>query len=114
MSLKNLFVSMLQKKYTLQRNVNVESFLGINIRKTRDGSIIFSQPTCIDNLMKEYNLEGISSPTVPISSLFKDEVQDKSPRCDYTKYMQLLDKLLYIIKTSLIFHILLIVWLLVL
>ncbi len=78
------FVSMLQTKYTLQRNVNVESFLGINIRRKRDGSFIFSQPTRIDNLMKEYNLEGISSPTVPMSSLFKDEVQDKSPRCDYT------------------------------
>jgi hypothetical protein len=93
------FVSMLQRKYTLQRNVNVESFLGINITKTNDGSVIFSQPGRIDNLMKEYNLEGIAPPSVPMSSLFKDELQDKSPRCDYTKYMQLLGKLLYIIKT---------------
>lgn len=37
--------------------------------------------------------------TVPISSLFSDAVQDDSPRCDYTQYMSLLGKLLFMINT---------------
>ncbi len=56
------FVRILETKYTLQHNANVESFLGINIKRTRDSSVTFSQPTQIDNLMKGYNLEGISRP----------------------------------------------------
>jgi hypothetical protein len=95
----NEFVSMLEKKYTLQRNVNVETLLGISIKRTKDDSVIFSQPKRIDDMIKEYNSEGVTPPSVPMSSLFKDELQDQSPRCDYKKYMQLLGKLLYMIKT---------------
>ncbi len=93
-------MTLLELKYTLKRNINVEAFLGINITTLPTGSVKFTQTQRVINLVKEYELENVAPPTVLMSSLFSDAIQDDSPTCDYYHaYMSLLGKLLLIIKT---------------
>ncbi len=61
---------------------------------------MFTQTQRIDNMVKEYELEDVSCPQVPMDSkLFSHEYQDESPVCERTKYLSLLGTLMFVVKT---------------
>jgi hypothetical protein len=86
-------------RYQITIQDSVEDFIGLHIEHFRDGSILLSQPHQIQMLARDYNLLSVSSPQVPMSSLFNDEYQDAAPKVEIEQYMRLLGRLLFIIKT---------------
>jgi hypothetical protein len=92
-------LDILRLRYEITVDSSLESFLGLHIEYLQDGSVRFTQPRRIQELLVEYNLLDVTPPTVPMSTLFDDAAQDEAPPCDYTKYMSLLGKLIFIIKT---------------
>ncbi len=90
---------MMKAKYTLKRSTEVESFLGIRIQRLQDGSVMFTQTQRIDDMVKEYELEDVPCPQVPMDSKFSHEYQDDSPVCERTKYLSLLGTLMFVVKT---------------
>ena len=91
-------IATLKKRYVNTVSTSLDSFLGNNMTYLDDGSVLFIQPRYINELMVEYSLKNVSPPRVPMSSLFNDDHQNDSPPFEYTRYMKLLGKLIFIIK----------------
>jgi hypothetical protein len=89
----------MQLQYTITPFDTLESFLGIHIVYRPDGSVVFTQPRRIQELVDKYNLSTAPSVQVPMSSLFSDAYQDDSPQCDHHEFMSLLGSLIFLIKT---------------
>jgi len=89
----------LQLRYTITISDTLESYIGIHIEYLPEGNVRFSQPARIEELLKEYNLEKVPPPRVPMVSSFNDKEQDDSPQCDHSAFLSLLGKLIFIIKT---------------
>lgn len=98
-TLTSALLDILRLRYEITVEDSLESFLGLHIAYLSDGSVLFTQPRRIHELLVEYNLLDVPPPTVPMSTLFDDVYQNDAPACDYTLYMSLLGKLLFIIKT---------------
>ena len=92
-------LELLRKRYTITTSSSLESYLGIHIEYLSGGNVRFSQPARIQELMKEYELVGVPSARVPMSSNFDDHYQDSAPRCDSEQFLSLIGKLIFIIKT---------------
>lgn len=92
-------LTILRQKYTLTVAESLESFLGLHIDYLPDGSVTFTQPKRIEELISEYHCANVPYPTVPMASTFNDAEQDNAPPADYHAFMALLGKLIYIIKT---------------
>jgi hypothetical protein len=92
-------LAILKSRYTITISDSLESYIGIHIEYLPNGNVRFSQPARIEELLKEYELENVKAPSVPMRSSFNDKEQDDSPQCDHTKYLSLLGKLIFIVKT---------------
>ena len=89
----------MKSRYQITVQTSVEDFIGLNISHLDDGSIVLTQPHQIEMIARDYNLLNVDPPKVPMSSLFNDEYQDAAPKIDIERYMRLLGRLLFIIKT---------------
>ena len=89
----------LKSRYEIKQTSSLEDFLGINIAYLDNGSILLSQPHKIAQIAKDYNLLGVAPPRVPMSSSFNDEYQNDAPPCDVKKYLSLLGRLMFVVKT---------------
>ena len=92
----------LKKKYTITESDNLESFLGIHIK--RDGPHLYlSQPGHIQKMAIEANIQDSAREvTTPMSSDFCDREQNDSPLLTLDmkkKYYKLLGMLLYVLRT---------------
>jgi hypothetical protein len=77
----------------------LETFLGLHMEYLVDGSVLFTQPRRIQELVDEYKIDKSKYPSVPMSSQFNDADQNNSPRREGLKFMTLLGKLIFIVKT---------------
>ena len=95
------FMRLMSSKYKIKRQTKLEGFLGMKIDYLENGAVIFSQPTKIQEVIEHCGLEYFDGtyPTIPMATTFSDEYQDDSKPIDFIKYMCLLGKLLFIIKT---------------
>ena len=89
----------LRLRYTITSSETLETFLGIHIVYASDGTVIFTQPRRIEELVAKYDLANTRCPQVPMCSSFNDHNQDDSSLCDQHEYMSLLGSLIFIIKT---------------
>ena len=90
---------LMRSRYQITVQASVEDYIGLNIEHMDDGSILLTQPHQIEMIARDYNLTTVKPPVVPMSSLFNDEYQDGAPKVDVERYMRLLGRLLFIIKT---------------
>jgi dimeric dUTPase (all-alpha-NTP-PPase superfamily) len=97
--IKQEFLSVIRTRYKFKECQSVQSFLGIHIDYLNDGSVLFSQPARIADIIRTYNLGNTKSPIVPMCSTFNDDFQNDSPSCDYNIFMTLLGVLLFVVKT---------------
>jgi hypothetical protein len=100
-SLFQAFVADMKRAYVVTITDSVNHFLGRHITNLSNGDRLLSQPGLLDKLVTKYPQAVLVAtlPTVPMSAAFSDEEQDASPRCDTTKFMELLGSLLYLTKT---------------
>lgn len=92
-------LNVLRERYTFTVSDSLESYLGIHITYHDNGSVLFTQPKRVDELIAEYHLNAAPFPTIPMASTFNDSEQNDAPPADYKQFMTLLGKLIYIIKT---------------
>jgi len=85
------------KKYQLTESDNLENFLGIHIYQEGE-NLYLSQPGHIDKMVKEANIDHITTATnIPT---FNDSDQDNSPLLpSNSKYPTLLGILIYVLRT---------------
>jgi hypothetical protein len=57
--MKEQFLSLIGSKYKYKECSTVESFLGIHVDYAPDGSVLFSQPGRIDDIIRAYNLQSV-------------------------------------------------------
>ena len=92
-------LTIMRSRYDLTVSDSVEDYIGLHIAHLPDGSILLTQPHKITQLATDFDLLTATPPSVPMSSLFNDEYQDGDEKCDFLKYMHVLGRLMYIIKT---------------
>lgn len=97
----NDLITNLEKTYVVSTTESVNHFLGINIQERTDGSRFLSQPGLLKKLFeKHHEVSNLTTyPSVPMASTFCEEEQSESPKCNPTKFMQLLGSLLFLNKT---------------
>lgn len=99
----NQLLAVLRSRYIITTDDTLEAYLGINIHHNSDGSILLTQPRRLEDIFCDYKdeMDTISKrvPSIPMSTDFSDDYQDDSPPAEYTEYMSLLGKLIYIVKT---------------
>ena len=95
------FMRMMMRKYKIKRMDELSGFLGMRIDYLEDGSVLLTQPTKIQDILSEYNLDTFMGalPTVPMASTFSDDYQDDAEPVEFLKYMRFLGQLLFLIKT---------------
>ena len=95
------FILLMSAKYNVKPQTKLEGFLGMKIDYLQDGSVTFSQPTKIQEVVEHCGLENFAGkfPTIPMASTFSDDFQNDAELIDCIQYMCLLGKLLFIIKT---------------
>ena len=95
------FIAYMETVYTVSVTREVEHFVGIHVSDLGNGRRGLSQPGLLKKLFERYPAvkQLTSYPQVPMSTLFSDEVQDDSPRCNSHDYMELLGSLMYLEKT---------------
>jgi hypothetical protein len=98
-AMKNKLLAIIAKRYKFKECSTVESFLGVHVEYFSDGSVLFSQPGRIDDILRTYELLEVTPPSVPMIATFNDAYQSDSPKCDYTAFMTLLGILLFVVKT---------------
>jgi hypothetical protein len=89
----------LEERYIISVEKSLETFLGLHMEYLVDGSVLFTQPRRIQELVDEYKIDKSKYPSVPMSSQFNDADQNDSPRCEGLKFMTLLGKLIFLVKT---------------
>jgi hypothetical protein len=99
LEMKNKFLLLIKQKYKFKECETVETFLGVHVEYSENGSVMFSQPGRIDEIIRNYDLHAVAPPTVPMPATFNDEHQNNSPKCDYNAFMTLLGILLFVVKT---------------
>jgi hypothetical protein len=92
-------IKVLQSRYEITISTSVEDYIGLHISFDKDNYVTLSQPHQIDRLVMDYNLSNEKCPTVPMSSEFNDEFQNDSPKCNFEKFMHLLGRLIFIVKS---------------
>jgi hypothetical protein len=75
---------------------SLETFLGLHMEYFVDGSVLFTR---IQELVDEYKIDKSNYPSVSMPSQFNHADQSDSPRCESLKFMTLLGKLIFIVKT---------------
>lgn len=95
------FMLMMKLKYKIKTINELKGFLGMRIDYLKDGSVVLTQPAKIQEILDEYDLDSFTGalPSVPMASTFSDDYQDDANPIEFVKYMRLLGKLLFVIKT---------------
>lgn len=91
----------LETVYTVSVTRDLEHYVGIHVGDIGNGQRTMSQPGLLKKMFEKYpEVQTLPTyPQVPMSTLFNDVLQDDSPRCDSTAYMELLGSLMYMEKT---------------
>ena len=56
----------------------MEDYIGLHVAFSSDNSVLLSQPHRIEMLVRDYNLEHVKCPSVPMSTEFNDNYQNDS------------------------------------
>jgi hypothetical protein len=76
--IKTEFLSLIRKRYKVKEcQSSVQSFLDIHIDYFNDGSVLFSQPARIADIVRTYNLSNTKPPIVPMCSTFNNDLFPK-------------------------------------
>jgi hypothetical protein len=62
----------LEERYIISVEKSEETFLGLHMEYLMDGSVLFTQPRRIQELVDEYKIDKSKYPSVPMSSQFND------------------------------------------
>jgi hypothetical protein len=92
-------LAIMRSRYELTVSDNVEDYIGIHIAHLPDGSILLTQPHKIIQLATDLDLLSVTPPTIPMASNFNDEFQNADVKQDFTEYMRVLGRLMYVTKT---------------
>ena len=96
------FQNILQKKFEITINENVDAYLGVNMKKLADGSIQLTQPKLLKTIFEEYKdvIDGDNSrthyPSKPQATVLDDEQNVPISQNDY---LHLLGMLNYMTKS---------------
>jgi hypothetical protein len=93
------FEEKLEKFFTLKKQYNDLSYLGLSInRNRRDGSISLNQHGYLDNILTKYGCKGVVKPPSTPATAKLTESDAKSPAFDKTKYLSLTMSLMYLAR----------------
>lgn len=87
-------IQQLQNRFQIHRE-NGTSFLGFQISRNKDGSIILHQESYVSKVISKYNMETCKSVDTPVVNLERDEKQ----LADNVPYRQAIGSLLYASNT---------------